>query len=65
MMSPWPAAIRAQAMRTASAPLASSPMKVREEPMTPCTMEILPASRLDSCARNNVGRRSPSKCSFR
>ena len=33
-------------------------MKVREEPVTPCTMEILPASRLESCARNNVGRRS-------
>ncbi len=37
---------------------ASSPMKVREEPVTPCTMEMLPASRLESCARNSVGRRS-------
>ena len=44
---------------------ASSPMKVRDEPITPCTIEMLPASRLDSCARNNVGRRSASKCSFR
>ena len=33
-------------------------MKVRDEPMTPCTMEMLPASRFDSCARNSVGRRS-------
>ena len=37
---------------------ASSPMKVREEPTTPCTSEILPASRFGSCARNSVGRRS-------
>ena len=36
----------------------SSPMKVREEPVTPCTIEMLPASRLESCARNSVGRRS-------
>ena len=46
------------AMRTASTPAASSPMKVRDEPVTPCTMEMLPASRLESCARNRVGRRS-------
>ncbi len=26
-------------------------MKVREEPVTPCTIEILPASRLESCAK--------------
>ena len=26
--------------------------------MTPCTIEMLPASRLESCARNSVGRRS-------
>ena len=48
----------ASAMRTASTPADSSPMKVREEPVTPCTMEMLPASRFDSCARNSVGRRS-------
>ena len=36
----------------------SSPMKVRDEPVTPCTIEMLPASRLESCARNSVGRRS-------
>ena len=33
-------------------------MKVREEPVTPCTIEMLPASRFESCARNSVGRRS-------
>ena len=55
MMSPWPAAIRAQAIRTASAPLASSPMKVRDEPITPCTMEMLPASRFDKL-RQEQGR---------
>ena len=33
-------------------------MKVRDEPVTPCTIEMLPASRLESCARNRVGRRS-------
>src|SRR5262249_383170 len=53
-----PAVMRASAMRTASTPAASSPMNVREEPVTPWTMEILPASRLESCARNSVGRRS-------
>ena len=42
----------------------SSPMKVRDEPTTPCTMEILPASRLESCARNRVGRRSLISRSF-
>ena len=40
-------------------------MKVREEPVTPCTIEILPASRLESCARNRVGRRSPISRSLR
>ena len=53
-----PASMRASAMRTASTPAASSPMKVRDEPVTPCTIEMLPASRLESCARNSVGRRS-------
>ena len=57
-MSLWPASMRASAMRTASTPAASSPMKVRDEPVTPCTIEMLPASRLESCARNSVGRRS-------
>ncbi len=33
-------------------------MNVREEPVTPCTIEMLPATRFESCARNNVGRRS-------
>ena len=33
-------------------------MKVRDEPVTPWTMAILPARRLDSCARKSVGRRS-------
>ena len=46
------------AMRTASTPAASSPMNVRDEPVTPWTIEMLPASRLESCARNSVGRRS-------
>ncbi len=49
-------AMRASAMRTASMPAASSPMKVRDEPVTPCTIEMLPASRFESCARNSVGR---------
>src|SRR5262249_30728079 len=53
-----PAVMRVSAMRTASTPAASSPMNVREEPVTPWTIEILPASRLESCARNSVGRRS-------
>jgi hypothetical protein len=53
-----PAPMRACATRMASMPAASSPMKVRDEPVTPCTIEMLPASRLDSCARNKVGRRS-------
>ena len=57
-MSLCPAMMRASAMRTASMPADSSPMKVREDPVTPCTIEILPASRLESCARNKVGRRS-------
>ena len=43
----------------------SSPMNVREEPVTPCTIEILPASKLESCARNRVGRRSLISRSFR
>jgi len=34
-------------------------MKVREEPTTPWTIEMLPASRFESWARNSVGR-SPS-----
>ncbi len=33
-------------------------MKVREEPVTLWTIEMLPASRLESRARNRVGRRS-------
>ena len=33
-------------------------MKVREEPVTLWTIEMLPASRLESCARNSVGRSS-------
>ena len=57
-ISLWPAAMRARATRIASTPADSSPMKVREEPVTPCTMEMLPATRFESCARNNVGRRS-------
>jgi hypothetical protein len=39
-------------------PAPSSPMKVRDEPVTLWTMEMLPASRLESCARKSVGRRS-------
>ena len=42
-----------------------SPIKVREEPTTPCTIEMLPASRLESCARNRVGRRPLIRCSLR
>ncbi len=57
-MSLWPAVMRASAIRTASTPADSSPMKVRDEPVTPCTIEMLPASRFESCARNSVGRRS-------
>ncbi len=33
-------------------------MKVRDEPVTLWTMEMLPASRLESCARKSVGRSS-------
>ena len=40
-------------------------MKVREEPVTPWTIEMLPASRLESCARNSVGRRSLISLSLR
>ena len=58
MLSTWPEAIRAWAMRRASMPAASSPMKVREAPVTPWTMAMLPASRFESWARNSVGRRS-------
>ena len=43
----------------------SSPMKVREAPVTPCTIEMLPASRFESWARKSVGRRSPIRRSFR
>ena len=57
-MSLCPEETRASAMRTASTPADSSPMNVRDEPVTPCTMEMLPASRLESWARNSVGRRS-------
>ena len=38
-------------MRIASIPACSSPMKVREAPVTPWTMAMLPASRLDNCAK--------------
>src|SRR5215468_2416552 len=64
-MSLCPAAMRACAIRTASTPANSSPMKVREEPVTPCTIEMLPARRLESCARNRVGRRPVISCSLR
>ena len=57
-MSLWPAAIRASAILAASTPAASSPMKVRDDPVTPCTIAMLPANRFESCARNSVGRRS-------
>src|SRR5438874_577877 len=57
-MSLCPAAIRASAIRAASTPAASSPMKVRDEPVTPCTIAMLPAKRFESCAKNSVGRRS-------
>ena len=53
------------AMRIASTPLDSSPMKVREAPVTPWTMEMLPASRFESWARKRVGRRSPIRRSLR
>jgi hypothetical protein len=40
-------------------PASSRPMlKVRDDLDTPWTIDMLPASRLDSCARNRVGRRS-------
>ena len=51
----WPERMRAAAVSTAETPEPSSPMKVRDEPVTLWTMEILPASRLESCARNSVG----------
>jgi len=35
-------------------------MKVRDEPVTPCTIEILPASRLERLRQERVGRRSSS-----
>ncbi len=57
-MSLCPAWMRDNAIRTASTPADSSPMKVRDMPVTPCTIEMLPAMRFDNCARNNVGRRS-------
>ena len=57
-MSLCPDSIRASAIRAASMPAASSPMKVRDVPHTPWTMAMLPASRLESWARNSVGRRS-------
>ena len=57
-ISLWPEAMRASAIRTASTPAASSPMKVRDEPVTPWTIEMLPASRFESWARNSVGLRS-------
>src|SRR4029453_14045793 len=50
--------MRACAMRMAATPDCSSPMNVREAPVTPCTIEILPARRFESWARNSVGRRS-------
>ena len=53
------------ATRNASTPAISSPMKVREEPVTPCTIEMLPASRLDSWASDRVGRKSDIRRSFR
>ena len=43
----------------------SSPMKVREAPVTPCTIEMLPASRFESWARKSVGRRSLIRRSLR
>src|SRR6202035_637790 len=43
---------------------ASSPRKVREEPVTLCTTEMFPASMLESCDRNSVGRRSLISFSF-
>ena len=64
-MSVWPEAMRACATRMASTPHCSSPMKVREAPVTPCTIEMLPASRFESCARKSVGRRSPIRRSLR
>src|ERR1700749_1391266 len=64
-MSLWPAAIRASAIRAASTPAPSSPMKVRDDPVTPCTIAILPASRFESWARNSVGRKSFIRRSLR
>jgi hypothetical protein len=37
-------------------------MKVRLEPETPWMIEMLPAKRLGSCARNSVGRRPSESC---
>ena len=53
-----PDRMRRKAVSTAEMPAASSPMKVREEPVTLWTIEMLPASRFDSWARNSVGRSS-------
>ena len=39
-------------------------MKVREEPVTLWTIEMLPAGRFESCARNRVGRSSVVSFSF-
>jgi hypothetical protein len=63
-MFPLPSARRWAATRTASAPACSSPISERDAPVTPCTMEMLPASRLESCARNSVGRSPPASISF-
>ena len=55
----------AHATSTALTPALSSPMKVRDEPVTLWTMEMLPATRLGSCARKSVGRRSLDSRSLR
>jgi hypothetical protein len=57
-MSPWSAAMRRAAISTALTLASSSPMKVRDEPVTLWTMAMLPATRLGSWARKRVGRRS-------
>ena len=51
----WPERMRARAVCSAEMPAPSSPMKVREEPVTLWTMEMLPASKLDKLRQKQRG----------
>jgi hypothetical protein len=39
-------------------------MNVRDDAVTLCTIDMLPASRFESCARNNVGRSAVGRISL-